>query len=98
MRALRLRWASATRGEIVVWPAVLAGVAVALTSFLVGPKRGDIRVDIALASMAAFLFGALLAFTIVRTRERLALVHGLVARGNSALFSIHQMVVVFGRH
>src|SRR5580704_7950360 len=95
MRALRLRWASATRGEIVVWPAVLAGVAVALTSFLVGPKRGDIRVDVALASMAAFLFGALLAFTIVRTRERLGLVHGLVAKGNSSLFSIYQLMAVF---
>ncbi len=51
--------------------------------------------DIALASMAAFLFGALLAFTIVRTRERLALVHGLVAKSNASLFSIHQMVAVF---
>ncbi len=95
MRALRSTWASAARGEIVVWPALLAGVAVALTSFLVGPKRGDIRVDIALASMAAFLFGALLAFTIVRTRERLALVHDLVAKSNASLLSLYQMMAVF---
>jgi hypothetical protein len=95
MRTLRFTWASVSRGEIVVWPAVLAGAVVAVASSLVGPKRGDIRVDVALASMAAFLFGALLAFTIVRTRERLALVHGLVAKGNASLFSIHQMVAVF---
>ena len=49
-----------------------------------------------MASMAAFLFGVLLAFTIVRTRERLALVQNLVAKGNAALFSIHQMMSVFG--
>ena len=49
-----------------------------------------------MASMAAFLFGVLLAFTIVRTRERLALVQDLVAKGNSSLFSIHQMMAVFG--
>ena len=49
-----------------------------------------------MASMAAFLFGVLLAFTIVRTRERLALVQNLVAKGNAALFSIHQMMAVFG--
>jgi hypothetical protein len=87
---------SVGHGEIVVWPAVLAGTIVAVTSFLVGPKRGDIRVDVALASMAAFLFGALLAFTIVRTRERLALVHDLVAKGNASLFAIHQIIAVFG--
>ena len=69
---------------------------VGIASYLVGPDRGDIRVDVAMASMAAFLFGVLLAFTIVRTRERLALVQNLVAKGNSALFSIHQMMSVFG--
>jgi hypothetical protein len=46
--------------------------------------------------MAAFLFGVLLAFTIVRTRERLALVQGLVAKGNSSLFAIYQTMAVFG--
>ena len=32
----------------------------------------------------------------MRTRERLALVQNLVAKGNSSLFSIHQMMSVFG--
>lgn len=79
-----------------LWPSALAGLVVAGASLLVGPKRGDVRVDVALASMAAFLFGVLLAFTIVRTRERLSLVQDLVAKGNSSLFSIHQAAAVFG--
>jgi hypothetical protein len=83
-------------GEAVVWPAVVSGLAVGLASFFVGSRRGDVRVDVAMASMAAFLFGVLLAFTIVRTRERLALVQDLVARDNSALFSIYQLLAVFG--
>ena len=37
----------------------------AAASYLIGAKRGDIRVDIALASIASFLFGILMAFTIV---------------------------------
>ena len=95
-RDLRSIWAAAFRGEVVIWAAVLAGTIVAVASILVGRNRGDVKVDIAMASMAAFLFGALLAFTIVRTRERLGLVHGLVAKGNSSLFSIYQMMAVFG--
>jgi hypothetical protein len=95
MRILRSTWASVVHGEIAVWPAVLAGGLVALTSLLIGPKRGDIQVDVALASMATFLFGVLLAFTIVRTRERLALIHDLVAKSNASLLSIHQMMAVF---
>jgi hypothetical protein len=87
--------ASVSRGERVVGIALVSGTAVGLASLLVGPKRGDVRVDVALASMAAFLFGVLLAFTIVRTRERLALVHDLVAKGNASLFSIHQLMAVF---
>ena len=51
--------------------------------------------DVALASMATFLFGVLIAFTIARTTERLAVVQGLVSRGNACLLSIHQMVAVF---
>ena len=96
MRTLRSAWASFFHGQIVIWPAPLMGLIVGGVSLLIGPKRGDLRVDVALASMAAFLFGVLLAFTIVRTRERLALVQGLVAKGNSSLFSIHQMMAVFG--
>ena len=87
---------SLTSGEAVVWPAVSVTAAVALVSWAIGSKRGDVRVDVALASMAAFLFGVLLAFTIVRTRERLSMVQDLVAKGNASLFSIHQMVSVFG--
>ncbi len=83
-------------GDAVIWPAALAGVLAGVVSYLVGPTRGDVRVDVAMASMAAFLFGVLLAFTIVRTRERLALVQDLVAKGNSALLSIHQMLAAFG--
>ena len=83
-------------GEAVVWPAVGTGVIVAVISYFIGPRRGDVRVDVAMASMAAFLFGVLLAFTIVRTRERLALVQDLVARDNSSLFSIHQLMALFG--
>ena len=83
-------------GEAVVWPAALAGVLVAVASYLVGRNRGDVEVDVAMASMAAFLFGVLLAFTIVRTRERLSLVQDLVAKDNSSLLAIHQMMEVFG--
>jgi hypothetical protein len=86
---------SLANGDVVIWPAVLAAVFVGVASHLVGPNRGDVRVDVAMASMAAFLFGVLLAFTIVRTRERLALVQDLVARDNSSLFSIHQMMLTF---
>jgi hypothetical protein len=94
-KRLHSAWGSFAQGDLVLWPAVLAGLVVAGASIAVGSKRGDIRVDVALASMAAFLFGVLLAFTIVRTRERLARVQDLVARIDSALFSIHQMVAVF---
>ena len=92
---LRSAVTAIANGDVVVWPAALAGAVVALASYLVGPNRGDVRVDVAMASMAAFLFGVLLAFTIVRTRERLALVQDLVAKDNSSLFSIHQMMLVF---
>ena len=96
MSPLRKAALGLANGDAVVWPAVLSGLAVGVASFLIGSSRGDVRVDVAMASMAAFLFGVLLAFTIVRTRERLALVQDLVARDNSALFSIHQLVAVFG--
>ena len=49
-----------------------------------------------MASMAAFLFGVLLAFTIVRTRERLVLVQDLVAKSDAALLTLHDAVAVFG--
>ena len=96
MRPIRSLASSVTAGDVVILLAVLAAVIVGIASFLVGSKRGDIRVDVAMASMAAFLFGVLLAFTIVRTRERLALVQNLLAKGDSSLLSIHQLVSVFG--
>jgi hypothetical protein len=87
--------ANVVGGEAIAWPAALVGALVAVASYLVGRNRGDVEVDVAMASMAAFLFGVLLAFTIVRTRERLALVQDLVAKDNSSLFAIHQMMEVF---
>jgi hypothetical protein len=82
-------------GESAIGPALTCGALVAVASYLIGSKRGDIRVDIALASIASFLFGILMAFTIVRTRERLALVQDLVSKGNSSLLSIHSLMEVF---
>src|SRR5271166_4523667 len=95
MRSLRATATSVFRGEGLLGTAPAVGAIVALASIFVGSKRGDVRVDVALASMAAFLFGVLLAFTIVRTRERLALVQDLVAKGNASLFTIHQLMAVF---
>lgn len=82
-------------GEHSIEPAVLIGVLVAVASWLVGRRRGDVTVDIGLASVATFLYGVLLAFTIVRTRERLALVQDLISKSNSCLLSLHQMVEIF---
>ncbi len=96
MKHLRTAWQVVTRGEVVVWPAVAVGAIVAVVALIVGPRRGDVRVDVALASMAAFLFGVLLAFTIVRTRERLVLVQDLVAKSDAALLTLHDAVAVFG--
>ena len=93
-RARELSFAFA-RGESVVLPSIVVGVIVALTSLLVGSRRGDIQVDVALASIATFLFGVLIAFTIGRTRERLVLIQNLLAQGNAGLFAIHQLMEVF---
>jgi hypothetical protein len=86
---------SLIQGDAAIWPSVFSGVVVAAISYFIGSSRGDIRVDVALASMATFLFGVLLAFTIARTRERLALVQDLLSKGNASLLSIHQLVEVF---
>jgi hypothetical protein len=95
VQRLRARWIALFNGEDVVLPATLTGVLVAVISVVVGNHRGDVQVDVALVSMAAFLFGVLLAFTIVRMRERLASVQELVAKGNAGLFSTYQLVAVF---
>jgi hypothetical protein len=83
------------QGETTLWPALIAGLIVAVASYCVGPTRGDLEVDVALASMATFLFGVLIAFTIARTTERLAVVQTLVSRGNASLLSIYQLMSVF---
>jgi hypothetical protein len=83
------------QGETTLWPALIAGLIVAVASYCVGPTRGDLEVDVALASMATFLFGVLIAFTIARTTERLAVVQTLVSRGNASLLSIYQLMTVF---
>ncbi len=65
-RQIRRLGGSLAGGEAVVWPSVVAALIVGGVSYAV-TDRGDIRVDVALASMATFLFGVLLAFGIVRT-------------------------------
>ncbi|MGB7050914.1 MAG: hypothetical protein WBG41_05045 [Acidimicrobiales bacterium] len=87
--------ASFVDGEFIVWPSVAVGVLVVIVSLLIGAKRGDVEVDVALASLTTFLFGVLLAFTIARTRDRLVLIQDLVAKGNASLLSIYQIVAVF---
>ncbi len=95
MRHVRAAWLKVTRGEVVVLPAAAAGAIVTTVAIIVGSRRGDIRVDVAMASMAAFMFGVLLAFTIVRTRERLVLVQDLVAKSDAALLTVYDAVAVF---
>jgi hypothetical protein len=91
------RWIRAfiVDGEFIVWPSLAVGALVVGVSYLVGGNRGDVEVDVALASLTTFLFGVLLAFTIARTRERLGLIQDLVAKGNASLLSIHQIMAVF---
>ena len=96
MKHVRAAWQDVARGEVVIWPAVAVGLIVSAVALLVGSRRGDVRVDIAMGSMAAFLFGVLLAFTIVRTRERLVLVQDLVATSDASLLTLHDAVAVFG--
>jgi len=96
VKHVRAAWQGVVRGEVALWPAVAVGVSVTAVALIVGSRRGDVRVDIAMASMAAFLFGVLLAFTIVRTRERLVLVQDLVAKSDAALLTLHDAVAVFG--
>ena len=49
-RSVRAPRDSFLQGQVVVVPTVLAGLTVAVASLLVGGKRGDVRVDVALAS------------------------------------------------
>jgi hypothetical protein len=52
MRWFRSVVASVAGGEVVISPSVVAGVVVGVASYLVGPNRGDVRVNVAMASMA----------------------------------------------
>jgi hypothetical protein len=82
-------------GETALWPSLVCGALVAAASILIGTSRGDLDVDVALASMATFLFGVMIAFTIARTRDRLSQVQDLLSRGNASLLSLYEMVEVF---
>jgi hypothetical protein len=86
---------SLLNGDHVLWPSLTVGIIVGGVSLALGSPGGVLDVDVALASMATFLFGVLLAFTIQRARERLQLLQDTVSRNNAALLSIHQMMVVF---
>ncbi|HEY1828177.1 MAG TPA: hypothetical protein VGF87_09155 [Acidimicrobiales bacterium] len=95
MRAVRAAGRFIAGGDSVFGPSALVGLAIAAAAYLVGPRRGDIRADVAMASMAAFLFGLLLAFSIARARDRLTKVQDLVAKSDAGLHSIHQLMAVF---
>jgi hypothetical protein len=82
-------------GEYTLWPSLVIGVIVVGVSLAVDTHGSGLEIDVALASMATFLFGVLLAFTIARARERLQLLQDTVSTNNAALLSIHQMMVVF---
>jgi hypothetical protein len=95
IRSLRSTMLKVVHGETTIWPSMTCGVAVAGISYLIGANRGNLSVDVALASMTTFLFGVLLAFAIARTRERLAVVQDLVSKGNASVLAIHRLVEVF---
>ena len=82
-------------GEFTLWPSLVVGIIVAGVSLAVDTHGSGLEIDVALASMATFLFGVLLAFTIARARERLQLLQDTISTNNAALLSIHQMMVVF---
>ncbi len=92
VRAIAL---SVFNGESTLWPSLAVGVVVCLVSFALGRTGAELGVYVALASMATFLFGVLLAFTIARARERLLLLQDTLSRNNAALLTIHQVIVVF---
>jgi hypothetical protein len=94
-RVPRLNVNTVIHGESAVEPSVLAGAVVFVVALLIGSRRGDVEVDVALASTATFLFGILMAFTIAHIRERLALIQNLVSKGNASLQSIHFLMAVF---
>jgi len=82
-------------GEYTLWPSMAVGFIVGGVSLTLDSTGRALERDVALASMATFLFGVLLAFTIARARERIQLLQDTLSRNNAALLSIHQMMVVF---
>jgi hypothetical protein len=99
MHGPREQWRRVVHAEAVAGPAVVVGLAVAALSFAIeAPLDADhlsVGLLAALATVATFLFGVLLAFTIDRTRQRLAAVHDFIRRGDANLLTIHQLVDVF---
>ncbi len=95
MKGLRTTVRSLVDGEFTLWPSLAVGVIVGCVSLAIDSTGSGLEIDVALASMATFLFGVLLAFTIARARERLQLLQDTISRNNAALLSIHQMMVVF---
>jgi hypothetical protein len=95
MKGVRTTVRSLFNGEFTLWPSLAVGVIVGGVSLAIDSTGGRLEIDVALASMATFLFGVLLAFTIARARERLQLLQDTISRNNAALLSIHQMMVVF---
>jgi len=92
---LRPKVQSVINGEWTLWPSLLVGAIVTAVSLRVGINGSALDRDVALASMATFLFGVLMAFTIARARERVQLLQDTLSRNNAALLSIHHMMVVF---
>jgi hypothetical protein len=95
MAAVRSTARSLLNGESTLLPSLGVGIIVGGVSLALGSRNGELEVEVALASMATFLFGVLLAFTIARARERLLLLQDTVSKNDSALLSIHQMIAVF---
>ncbi len=95
MAAFRSAAQSLLNGETTLFPSLAVGIVVAGISFALSSDRGELEVEVALASMATFLFGVLLAFTIARARERLLLLQDTINKNDAALLSIYQMMTVF---
>lgn len=99
MRRLRSYLQRIHQGDHVTGPVWFVGITVGVVSLLAGAAIRRLGIGIglvaALASVATFLFGVLLAFTIDRTRLRLALVHDLIRRTDAGLLSIHGLVDAF---
>lgn len=95
IRAARTAIRTVAAGDAIAAPAVVIGLAVAVAALLLHAPQREIEITAALGSMVTFLFGVLLAFSIARTRERLATVQDLITTGNASLLSIHQLVATF---